>query len=82
VLSLVQKNWPARETLALQVSVDATFLQQGQDVEAEHVRRDEAARGLLNQAVQIKVRFDGPSPPDLNCRAGRWNDAQCIPLVA
>lgn len=65
--SLVQKNWPARETLALQVSVDATFLQQGQDVEVEQVRRDEAARGLLNEAVQIKVRFEGSRAQDLDC---------------
>lgn len=58
--SLVQKDSAATETLALQVSVDATFLREGQAVEAEQVKRDDSAQSVLNDAVQIKVRNQGP----------------------
>lgn len=51
----MQKDSAATETLALQVSVDAAFLREGQAVEAEQVNRDQAAQSLLNEAVQIKV---------------------------
>ncbi|GAQ78906.1 hypothetical protein KFL_000200590 [Klebsormidium nitens] len=52
---LSRKESAATETLALQVAVDATFLREGQAVEAEQVQRDQTAQSALNEAVQIKV---------------------------